>query len=61
MTPAVVPHPLPGQYVPTQPQNQKKSLLASVDRLNEIAIEIKESLSASAILARQPDLNTPGP
>ncbi|ERT12571.1 type III secretion system needle length determinant [Photorhabdus temperata] len=61
MTPAVVPHPLPGQYVPTQPQNQKKSLLASVDRLNEIAIEIKESLSASAILARQPDLNTPAP
>ncbi|KER04887.1 type III secretion system needle length determinant [Photorhabdus temperata] len=59
MTPAVVPHPLPGQYVPAQPQNQKKSLLASVDRLNEIAIEIKESLSAPAILARQPDLALP--
>ncbi|WP_052760763.1 MULTISPECIES: type III secretion system needle length determinant [Photorhabdus] len=60
-TQQVIPHPLPGQYVPAQPQNQKKSLLASVDRLNEIAIEIKESLSTPAILALQPDLNTPAP
>ncbi|WP_445496766.1 type III secretion system needle length determinant [Photorhabdus sp. SF281] len=57
-TPEVMPHPLPGQYVPVQPQNQKKSLLASVDRLNEIAIEIKESLSTPGILTSQPALNT---
>ncbi|NHB87043.1 type III secretion system needle length determinant [Photorhabdus tasmaniensis] len=61
MTPAVVPHPLPSQDVPALPQNQKKSLLPSVDRLDEIAIEIKKSLSAPAILACQPDLNTPAP
>uniref|UniRef100_UPI0036DDAB0D type III secretion system needle length determinant n=1 Tax=Photorhabdus sp. RM322S TaxID=3342825 RepID=UPI0036DDAB0D len=57
-TQQVIPHPLPGQYVPAQPQNQKKSLLASVDRLNEIAIEIKESLSTPGILTSQPALNT---
>ncbi|WP_350305463.1 type III secretion system needle length determinant [Photorhabdus viridis] len=57
-TQQVIPHPLPGQYVPAQPQNQKKSLLASVDRLNEIAIEIKESLSTPGILTNQPALNT---
>ncbi|NHB95790.1 type III secretion system needle length determinant [Photorhabdus stackebrandtii] len=65
MTSTVVPHPdtailhpLPGRDVPTQPQNQKKSLLASVNRLNEIANEIKESLPTPSILTRQSALNT---
>ncbi|OCA56281.1 type III secretion system needle length determinant [Photorhabdus namnaonensis] len=49
--------PLSDHDIPTLPQNQKKSLSASVHHLSEIANEIKASLSAPGIPARQPNLN----
>ncbi|RAW95034.1 MULTISPECIES: type III secretion system needle length determinant [unclassified Photorhabdus] len=49
---------LTGHGMPAPLQNQKKNVSSPAHRFNEIANEIRESLSAPEVPTRQPNLNT---